>query len=122
MDEKEFKQSTAHENAASTTENTNKDMKNDNKSAGPAIGTIIVVIVLAFGGLYFWGQRIADQGDLDNTIPEAVEILESPDSVLRDLEEQGTSDEIEDIEADLNINLLEDLDVELDNIDAELNF
>ncbi|MBI2048296.1 MAG: hypothetical protein HYT27_04105, partial [Parcubacteria group bacterium] len=44
------------------------------------------------------------------------------DTALQVLEIQGTSDEISTIESDLDATTLEDLDAELGNIEAELNF
>ncbi|MBI1998770.1 MAG: hypothetical protein HYS73_00350 [Parcubacteria group bacterium] len=31
------------------------------KNAGSIIGIIIIVLVLALGGLYFWGKRVAEK-------------------------------------------------------------
>jgi|GEM_PF-4682849 len=31
-------------------------------STGPIIGAIIISILLAFGGLYFWGQYLSERG------------------------------------------------------------
>lgn len=88
----------------------------EEKSTGAIIGAIIIVVLLVIGGLYFLGQRVSEG-------PAPEEILSQPDVVIETLETQGTSDEIIDITADLGTE--EDfgnLDVELGNIDAELNF
>lgn len=37
---------------------------NETKPVGPAIGVIIIVLVVVLGGLYFWGQH---QNELKNT-------------------------------------------------------
>ena len=52
----------------------------------------------------------------------AEEISNQEDIVLENLKSQSTSDEIDDIEADLDATDLENLDSELDAIDQELNF
>lgn len=92
------------------------------KSVGPIIGIAIIVVIIIFGGLYYWGGKINNQ-ELreiqENTTPE--EILTQEDASLESLQVQSTSDEIVDIEADLDLTDLENLDTELDNIDIELS-
>jgi len=83
------------------------------KSAGPVIGIIIIVLVLVFGGLYFWGKRVTQE-----PTPEA--IMNMPDSQLETLGTQNTSDEVTAIEEDLNATDLENLDAELGDIEKEL--
>jgi len=95
---------------------TPSESETEEKSTGAIIGAIIIVVLLVIGGLYFLGQRVSEG-------PAPEEILSQPDVVTETLETQGTSDEIVDITADLGTE--EDfgnLDVELGNIDAELNF
>jgi uncharacterized protein HemX len=88
----------------------------EEKSTGAIIGTIIIVVLLVIGGLYFFGQRVTKE-------PTPEEIISQPDVVTETLDKQGTSDKIVDITADLGTeNDLKNLDVELGNIDAELNF
>jgi uncharacterized protein HemX len=93
------------------------------KSIGPIIGIAIIVVIIIFGGLYYWGGKINKQelrSAQENTTAE--EILSQEDASLESLQVQSTSDEIADIEADLDMTDLENLDAELDNIDIELNF
>jgi len=87
-----------------------------NKSTGPIVGIIVIVVVLIFGGLYFWGQQIIKEG----ASPTSEEILNAPDVKLNSLETQDTSDEINAIEKDLNATNLENLDEELMTIEQEL--
>ena len=89
------------------------------KNFGSTIGVIIIVVVLALGGLYMWGSRIAKN---EQAINEADAILEAADQQLESLESQSASDEIDIIEQDLSNTLLEGLDAELKNIEEELNF
>ncbi len=91
---------------------------NDSKSTGPIIGSIIIVVIIILGGLYFWGQQLTNK-DLELTGPDANEIAAQEDSVLNDLSAQGTSDELADIENDLDTTDLDGLDDELDNIDLD---
>ncbi|MDO8565042.1 MAG: hypothetical protein Q7R67_00215 [bacterium] len=68
-------------------------------SAGPIIGAIVILAVVIFGALYFWGQRSESQA-LNNEL-DTINI-------------QSESDTTADIEADLN-------STELENLDAEMN-
>ncbi len=65
---------------------------------GPLIGTIIVIIILVIGAIYFW-QRYA----------------EAPS------EPESSSDEVSDINADLQSFSTTGLDAELGDIDNEFN-
>lgn len=92
----------------------------EEKSTGAIIGVIIIVVLLALGGLYFLGQRVAKPAD-KVLAPE--EILSQPDVVIETLDNQGTSDKITDIQADLvnESDFGNNLDIELGNIDAEIS-
>lgn len=91
----------------------------DKKSVGSIIGIIIIIVIIIIGGLYYWGSYLNKQ-DLASLTPE--EIASQDDTAVEQLQEQGTSDEIADIEADLNATDLEGLDAELEQIEMELNF
>ena len=83
---------------------------------GPAVAVIIIVLILAAGGFYFWKTQMAQR----SMTPE--DILGAEDPVLEELQAQGASDEIADIETDLNATVLGGLDAELSNIERELGF
>ena len=85
--------------------------------AGPIIGSVIVIVVLVFGGLYFLGKKVTKEGLLG---PTPQEIIDAPDSRIRALETLGTSDEIDALEEDLGATKIEELDTELSNIETEL--
>src|SRR3989344_498803 len=85
---------------------------------GPIIGSIVIIIIIIFGGLYFLGKKVSDEGVF---APTTEEILGETDTALQTLEIQGTSDEVSTIESDLDATILDDLDAELGNIEAELN-
>lgn len=93
--------------------------KHAKKSVGPIIGIAIILVIIIFGGLYYWGGQIDNKGGQENITPE--EILEQKDETLKTLETQSSSDEIKDIEADLDLTKIEGLDKELENIDVELS-
>ena len=90
------------------------DQDTQNKSAGPIVGIVIIVLILVFGGLYFWGQRAVEE-------PTAQDVMNAPDYALDSLAKVGTSDEVPAIETDLNGTDLNNLDTELGDIDTELN-
>ena len=88
----------------------------EKKSAGPLVGIIIIVVLIVLAGFYFWGSLLGDRN------MTAEEIASEPDSALVELEEQSASDEVIDIEIDLDSTQLDDLDKELGDIDLELEF
>lgn len=91
---------------------------------GPIVGAIIVIAILVFGGLYFWGAH------LNNTQQEEVPlILEDESSAQAQYDgalgpEPGTSDEIGAIEDDAeNINMAQfeaEMEAELQALEEEL--
>ena len=83
------------------------------KPMGPIIGSIIIVLLIVLGGLYFWGERLNREEMLNQQT--------APDAVVDDLKTQGTSDKVSSIEADVSATNLDDLDAGLKDIDAELN-
>jgi len=88
------------------------------KSTGAVIGSIIVIVVIIVGGLYLWGKQISEKRAQESMTPE--QILSEPDNSLNALQNQSKSDEVSDIEKDLNATDLNELDKELQNIDEEL--
>lgn len=93
------------------------------KSMGPVIGIAIIVVIIIFGGLYYWGAQINKQEAKDLQESLTAEQIESQeDTAVEQLEVQSQSDEVADIETDLNATDLENLDQELENIDLEFSF
>ncbi|HYF10186.1 MAG TPA: hypothetical protein VD967_01095 [Candidatus Paceibacterota bacterium] len=37
---------------------------NKDNSVGPLIGIVIILLILVLGGLYFWGERLAEQREM----------------------------------------------------------
>jgi hypothetical protein len=83
--------------------------------SGPLIGTIVVIVIIALGGLYFWGSSV-DKALRENT--DTGSIME--DESLSAMRTQSDSTDIASIEADLNATDLSDLDRELTDINLEL--
>lgn len=92
------------------------------KSSTPLIvGSIIVIIALALGGLYVWGTTLKEMlNEEEKAGPSADEILGQPDQQREELEMMHSSDTATDIESDLDSTDLNDLDAEIDSIEAEL--
>lgn len=98
-----------------TTEDQVSHESEEEKSVGGMIGAVIVVVLIVIGGLYLLEQKSVEQ----NAALSAEQILAEPDIVTETLEAQGTSDEIDAIEADVTATDLEGLDLELGDIEAE---
>jgi uncharacterized protein HemX len=86
------------------------------KPIGPVVGLAIIIIIIIFGGLYYWGTQ------LNRDVLTAEEIVNQADPTLENLQAQSNSDEISAIEKDLNATELDNIDQELEQIDAEFNF
>lgn len=92
------------------------------KSVGAIIGIAIIIVIIIFGGLYYWGAQISNQktqSDQQGTTLTPEEIGNKPDAALEQLQTQNASDEVADIETDLNATDLGGLDAELEQIDLE---
>ncbi|MDP2593284.1 MAG: hypothetical protein Q8P52_01385 [bacterium] len=93
--------------------------KNGKSSVGAAIGSVIIIILLIAGAIYFWMTRdsfnTAEQ-NLESEVPNT----EAKDRVEAELSVQGSSDEVADIEADLNYSDLEAIDSDLEEIEKGL--
>ena len=85
--------------------------------AGPFIGSIIIIIIIILGGWYYLSSVTSDlnsnQEDTNNVVEEVP--AEVSTSTLSE------SDEIEDLEADLDTTELDSLDAELEAIEAEID-
>ena len=94
--------------------NTQQQSEAQKKSIGPMIGIAIIVVIIIFGGLYYWGSQINTQEIKDKQESLTAEQIESQEDLsVKQLETQSTSDEIADIEIDINATDLENLDKEL---------
>lgn len=92
-------------------------------NVGPIAGTIIVILLLVAGGLYYWGAKL-NQDIQNNTIPfipdsaatpqEAIPAGESDDVFMP----QSSSDDVSSIESDFNAMNMNEFDAQNE---AELN-
>jgi len=80
---------------------------------GPILGIIIIVILIALGGLYYFTTGI------NNLEQQEIQDETTPDEAAATLEVQGTSDDLADIEADLNASDFSNLDESVTSFDAE---
>ena len=85
----------------------------EKKSMGPLIAVIIILALIVLGGLYFLKERSSQ----NSTIPAEI----TGDPITNSLEQQGNSDDLSSIEADLNATNLDNLDQGASVIQAELN-
>lgn len=80
---------------------------------GTILGVGIVIIALILGGLYLWGASLYEAEVQEEVIPMATEeSTPLPPS---------TPDEMDTIEAELNMTDVDSLDQELNTIDTEVN-
>ncbi|TSC62855.1 MAG: hypothetical protein G01um101448_736 [Parcubacteria group bacterium Gr01-1014_48] len=85
---------------------------------GAVIGIIIIIVVLALGGLYVWGARLNKVTEPNGETAE--DIMNSSDPTTDNLTTQGTSDDLSAIEDDLDTTSLDQLDAEMNSINAEV--
>lgn len=83
----------------------------EKKSVGPLVAVIIILALIVIGGLYFLKQRSSQP----TYVP-----TEQGDAVTESLKQQGSSDDLSSIEADLKATNLDNLDQGAAAIEAEL--
>lgn len=84
----------------------------EKKSMGPLIAVIIILALIVIGGLYFLKERSSQK--------TYVPIVEQSDGIVESLNQQGSSDELNSIEADLNATNLDNLDQGATAVESEL--
>ena len=77
---------------------------------GPIIGSIIIILIILFGGVYFWSQQVEEQ-KLENQMMD--ESQNHNDNISAEAD-------INKIEVDLSSLNLDQIDKELDELDQEL--
>ena len=94
----------------------------EERSMGAVFGSVVVVIVLLIAAFYFWGNREeTPDTTVDGQTDELVDLEPLAEEMQAEaLEEQGSSDELDEISKDLEATELEDLTEELDQIEEEL--
>lgn len=59
----------------------NQESTESKTSIGPIVGTVIIIIVLAIGGLYVWGAKVKDSQNKQEKQDE-VETIETDAAVI----------------------------------------
>lgn len=85
----------------------------EKKSAGPLIAVIIILVLIVIGSLYFLKERSSKES---YTSPQT-----TGDPISESMRQQGSSDDLNSIEADLNATSFDNLDQGATVIQAELN-
>ncbi len=81
-------------------------------SKGPLIAVIIILALIIIGGLYFLKERNSQMAEIP--------VVPQRDSMVESLKMQGTSDDVNSIEADLNSTNIDDLDQGAAVIESQL--
>lgn len=92
--------------------------------SGAMIGAVVVIVIIVALGAYVFMNRDSGTNAPQYSEEEQAEldaIVDAPDQTLEELQQQGSSDEIADIEADIDATDLDNLDQELGDIEGELN-
>jgi hypothetical protein len=113
MDEQNQGEQVVEEKSNQSTQETSAPEK---KQTGSIIGSIIVIIVIIIGGLYFWGTKAVAPTDEAQTPPADPITMPEQDPIGDALRNTSTSDELGDIEADLNTTDIDSIDAEADQI------
>lgn len=85
------------------TNNVSKKQGQQNE-IGPVIGSIIVILVVLVGGIYFWGSKIAQNNHTAEVENEAMSV----------------SADINSLDNSVNIKDLDNQDKELDKLDQDI--
>lgn len=101
-----------------------KDSGTENKSMGPMIAIIVILIAIVLGGLFVWKMQNKDKS-YEDMMENKNDKMMKEENMMKEKEmmmikEQGSSDELLSIEADIMGTNINDLDKELNSIDAEL--
>ena len=84
----------------------------------------VIAVLVAAGIAYYYTAGVGTEEPLGQQEAESIvaEIEEEADAVAEQLQQQGDSDAVADIEADLGATELEALDKELESIESEFSF
>ncbi len=100
-----------------TAEGASIEPEPEKHTIGQVAGIIIIISVLALGGIYLWGNQYYSKKATNVDTPQINSTTET-DPVVKNLETQGTSDEVSSIEKDLGTTDLGNIDEDLSNIDS----
>jgi len=82
---------------------------------------LAVVLVGVIGGLWFNNQKVLQESSNQNApVAEEITPTTEEDTQIAVIEQQSDSDEVNDIESDIQATDLSNLDKEMANIEAEI--
>ena len=82
---------------------------NGQKSYGAVVASIIIILVLIVGGLYFWGKTLNEKPTVQNIVATST-VVEATTSEV-------TNDDVNSLKSDLNLDKdLKDIDTGLKGI------
>jgi amino acid permease len=97
------------------------DMMEETKkdgTTGPFIGSIIIIVLIIIGGLYFWSTLI-NQKTQEIIQEETNEVIQN-EILIQKTVEQSESEDIRTIEADLEATNFNILETAIEDIEKEL--
>lgn len=89
----------------------NEPQTEEGSHMGPVIGTVIIIAILIFGGLYFWGAQINEQ-NLEDITEE--DVLPAGGGDVQTNDDLSNSDEPAAIEEDFNDTDLQQLEADFE--------
>ncbi|MEK7628320.1 MAG: hypothetical protein AAB421_02800 [Patescibacteria group bacterium] len=85
-------------------------------SLGPIVGAVVIIALMVFGGLYYWGSQLQQEAAAelpfimdDGSVPPA-----STEDTTAGIPAPSNSDAVVDIEADINNTDFDALDAQID--------
>lgn len=89
------------------------------EGVGPVVGIIVILLILAVGGLYYFFSQPTVPGQGAAGLPTAEEVAASTDPDVQASLTQGTSDALPAIEADLNATNLGAVDAAINGLSEQ---
>jgi len=89
--------------------------KNKEGVVGPIVGSVIIILLIVLGGLYFWSFLIQKRADVSE-----IKTQESLEEDVQNLEEEIKNEDLDTINSELE-QIEKELDTELNMLDTELN-
>lgn len=89
-----------------------------NSSVGPLIGSIIIILIIISGGLYFLSTLVSIKKNQIQTKQETEQQNET--TVIEETAKQSSSDSVADIETDLEATNINTVDPKVDELLNEL--
>ncbi|MFA6338544.1 MAG: hypothetical protein WCW87_00560 [Candidatus Paceibacterota bacterium] len=84
-------------------------------SIGPLVSALIVIALIALGGLYAWSQNISKIEEIKSENTEIIKSNTAQEEINK-LTTQGTSDEVDSIKQDLDATNLDKIDSDVQSI------